>query len=155
MAAVSLGVVVHPPLSTAANMHWGSYNLWRQDALGPTINRPVSTGPLLYTDVRTGSCDPRSIRDSYEYAAKRAHYTPDTRYGDYLTEMEAHLSGALKASSCDRAAAPGPWQCDAHKCPVHTNPCATGEFPNAAGQEACMARFAGLEADGCACNIVK
>jgi hypothetical protein len=48
MAAVSLGVVVQPPLTTAANMHWGSYNLWRQDALGPTLHRPVPTGPLKY-----------------------------------------------------------------------------------------------------------
>ncbi len=156
--ATSYGVVRHTPLSSAANMKWGSYNLWRQE-LTPTINRPVPTGPLLYSDLRTGSCDPRCVRDSYEFARQKCQAVlwsdPGSRTGEYLSCVNKFATEHLRACNCYRGAAPTPAQCSVSQCAqsnaeIVAKACG-GVFPNEAARQACFARYASLERDGCGC----
>jgi hypothetical protein len=93
--------------ASPAPVHWGSQRLWRQEELAPTINRPIPTGPLLYTDVRiimdTGHDDNdpgSSTRAAYALAAQSVPFTPETRMGDYVTRMDAVVSEAIRTSSC-------------------------------------------------------
>jgi hypothetical protein len=136
----------------------GDATLYRDRSLVPTVNRPAPTGPLPFTDMRTGTCDSRCIQEAYQAADQRCGYllreNRGNRLGEYLTCANAYVSSGLNACGCAKSkavqaidvngAAPspeGPLVQAACFDPRHV-------MPSEAAAEACVAQYQGRARDG-------
>lgn len=148
------------PLTTAASFaKFGPAALYRDTGMFPSIRRAAPTGPLQYSDVWTGNCDSRAIRQSFEAAKDRCRdLLPNSRLGEYLTCVNAYALSARNAAGCDAqrdlAVATDTFQ---HTPPAAQTPaqfvqqaCANPDnvFPSVAAQQACVARYSALAREG-------
>lgn len=143
----------------ASYTEYGPAALYRDTRIFPSVRRAVPTGPLLYSDVWTGNCDPRSLRQAYNAAKFRCQPLLSKRTGEYLSCINAYASAAINAAGCemsrDMQTAGNTFAQSPPRHPLTADElvqreCMQGDdvFPSAASQQACVARYKAVARDG-------